>query len=481
MLLTYQFELKVDEKLSIILGHLSYAASKLFNVGNYERKEYKNLNFDKMPDWYDQKKRLKDNIWYKSLPSQTSQDVLARLEEAWKSYFTLKDRYDYIKAQKSLKKKDGEPQSPYYKKDGSHSNFKYLQNSFKVIDNKIRFMIPKRLKEHLKEKYNIDKRFFYIPIKKSFPLIKQIEFSYINKNKYKVSVIYEQDNKPLKKDNKHYISVDIGTKNLLTVYDNNGSSFIVSGASIQNTSYYFSKRIAYYQSKFDKCYPHHKKGETTNRIKHLYELKNKRINLILHRASKYIVDYVINHDISKVIIGDLSGLLNTKKEFISNKEKHRYNQNIRAICFARIYEYLSYKLKQVGIELIMIDEAYSSGCSPKSLSVSKDYYDKSKRKHRGLFVDDNDIYNADAVGAYNIMRLYRQNFSLDFDMPIKGLSNPKREYIPVTEQFLNEDYINWNGKAGNVGISGRNYPTGYELVNLINQSITQMLGYSIAE
>ncbi len=74
MLLTYQFELRVNETMSVILGHLSYAASKLYNVGNYERKEYKPLGFDIMPDWYDQKKRLKDNIWYKSLPSQTSQD-----------------------------------------------------------------------------------------------------------------------------------------------------------------------------------------------------------------------------------------------------------------------------------------------------------------------------------------------------------------------------------------------------------------------
>ena len=39
MLLTYQFEIKVNNKLGIILGHLTYAASKLFNVGNYERKE----------------------------------------------------------------------------------------------------------------------------------------------------------------------------------------------------------------------------------------------------------------------------------------------------------------------------------------------------------------------------------------------------------------------------------------------------------
>ena len=55
MLLTYQFEIKVNNKLGIILGHLTYAASKLFNVGNYERKEYQSLGFDSMPDWYDQK------------------------------------------------------------------------------------------------------------------------------------------------------------------------------------------------------------------------------------------------------------------------------------------------------------------------------------------------------------------------------------------------------------------------------------------
>ena len=481
MLLTYQFELNVDEKTSIILGHLCYAASKLFNVGNYERKEYQSLGFEKMPDWYSQKKRLKDSFWYKSLPSQTSQDVLARLNESWRSYLALHYKWKKKKEIGLLKEKDGEPQAPYYKKDGYHMNIKYLNGQFKIIDNMIRLSIPKRLKEHLEEKYNIKKDFFYISLKRTFSIIKQVEFVYMDKNRYKVYIIYEEDTKPLKEDNKHYISIDIGTKNLLTVYDNNGSSFIVSGQSLLNTNYYFSKKIAYYQSNYDKCYPHHKKGVSTNRIKHLYELKNKRINLILHRASRYIVNYCNNHNISKVIIGDVTGILHQKKEFNSNKDKHRYNQNMRAICFARIYEYLSYKLKQVGIELVIIDEAYSSGCSPKSLTVSKDYYDKTKRKHRGLFVDDNDIYNADAVGAYNIMRLYRQNFSLDFDMPIKGLSNPRREYIPVTNQFLNEDYINWNGKAGNVGISGRNYPDGYELVNLINQSITQMLGNSIAE
>ena len=481
MLLTYQFELRVNETMSIILGHLSYAASKLFNVGNYERKEYKSLEFEKMPDWYDQKKRLKDNIWYKSLPSQTSQDVLARLEESWKSYFTLHQKWELKKKCCSLKESDGEPQSPYYKKDGYHMNLKYLSNGFKVIDNKIRFSIPKSLKAHLKEKYQINDEFFYIKMKKAFKKIKQIEFSYLNKNKYKVYIVYEEEIVKLKDDNKHYISIDIGTTNLLTVYDNKGSSFIVSGQSLLNTNYYFSKKIAYYQSKFDKCYPNHKKGETTKRIKRLFNLKNKRINLILHRTTKKIIDYCLSNDISKVIVGDLSGLLNVKKEFVNNKEKHRYNQNIRVVCFNKIYSLLFYKLQLNGIELIKVNEAYTSSCLPNSKDVSERCANKKYRVKRGLMKCHNYIFNADSVGAYNIVRVYRQISGNQFEIPLKGLSNPTREYIPVTDQFLNEDYINWNGKAVNVGISGRNYPTGYELVELINQSITKMLGNSIAE
>ena len=175
------------------------------------------------------------------------------------------------------------------------------------------------------------------------------------------------------------------------------------------------------------------------------------------------------------------GLLETKKEFTNNKEKHRFNQNVRAINFSKIYRLLDYKLKLVGIELIKVNEAYSSSCSPNSPIVSKEYANKANRVKRGLYKEDNNIYNADAVGAYNIMRIYLQKEGTNLQVPRIGLSNPSKKYIPVTDQFLNEDYVNWNGKAGNVGISGRNYPSGDELITVINQFMTKMLGNSIAE
>ena len=480
MLLTYKFEVNLNNKQSIILGHLCYASSKLFNVGNYERKEYKSLGFDIMPDWYNQKKRLKDNIWYKSLPSQTAQEVLKILDKSWKSYFVLHHKWEYKNSHNLLKENEGEPSSPYYKKEGSHSNIRYLSNGFKPMDDKIRFSIPKALKNHLKEKYNIEDEFFYIKLKKRFDYIKEVEFSYITNNRYKVYIIYEKEDKSLKEDNSKYISIDIGLNNLLTLYNINGESIIYSGSSLKNTIYYFSKEIAKTKSKLDLSHPNNKHN-TSKKLKRLYDLKNKRIDLIIHRVTKEVVNYCLNNDISKVIIGDLSGILNVKKEFINNKKKHQYNQNMHSLCFKRIYDYLSYKLQLMGIDFIKVNEAYSSTTSPTSPMVSKEYSNKVNRVTRGLFKDENNIYNSDVVGAFNIMRIYRQLNNLDYSISLKGLSNPKKECIPVTDQFLNEDYINWNGKAGNVGVSGRNYPRGDELVEFINQSITQMLGNSITE
>ena len=81
MRLVYKFEFCPNKTTSLVLGLSTYAAAKLYNVGNYERHNYNELGFDKMLDWYSQKKNLKTNMWYKSLPSQSSQDILQRLDE----------------------------------------------------------------------------------------------------------------------------------------------------------------------------------------------------------------------------------------------------------------------------------------------------------------------------------------------------------------------------------------------------------------
>ena len=411
MRLVHSFNFKPNQYESLILGYLTYSSARLFNVGLYERYEYKKLGFDNMPNWYEQKRDLKNNIWFKSLPSQTAQDVLQRVDEGFKSYYAL------------LKTKGIEkPKGPYYKKKGSHYNIKYLNNSFKLIGNKIRLMIPKGLINHLIEKgFEIKNKFLYIKLDKKINNIKQIEIKYLNDYEYEFKIIYEIEDVELKKDNGRYISIDMGINNLTTIYDNKGYSFIIKGNSYQNTLYYYNKKIAYYQSleaKF-KNITDDKKIPSTKRIKKLYIIKKRKIDYILHTSTKRIVDYCINNEINTVIIGDIKGIRE------DNDIGKNNNQKLHSLPFDQFYDKLSYKLKRNGINLIYQKEDYSSGCSPTSVDVSKEYYKKTNRVKRGLYKENNIIYNSDSVGAYNIMRLYKKEKGIEIAMPIKGLSNPK--------------------------------------------------------
>ena len=72
MLLSKKTFIKVSREYANLIGHMCYAASKLWNVCNYERQHYKEKGMGQYPDWYYQKKAHKEDLWYKQLPSQTA-------------------------------------------------------------------------------------------------------------------------------------------------------------------------------------------------------------------------------------------------------------------------------------------------------------------------------------------------------------------------------------------------------------------------
>ncbi len=62
MRLVHSFFYKPNKYESLILGYLTYSSARLFNVGLYERYEYKKLGYETMPNWYEQKRNLKNDI-----------------------------------------------------------------------------------------------------------------------------------------------------------------------------------------------------------------------------------------------------------------------------------------------------------------------------------------------------------------------------------------------------------------------------------
>ena len=71
-----------------------------------------------------------------------------------------------------------------------------------------------------------------------------------------------------------------------------------------------------------------------------------------------------------------------------------------------LIEQIEYKAQEVGIEVIRTEESYTSGTSfVDNEEPIREYYNKSRRVHRGLFKSNKGItINSDLNGAYQIMK-----------------------------------------------------------------------------
>ena len=60
MLLARKLQVEVTEEQCCYFSHMSYAASKLWNLCNYEKYNWKELGLEEFPNWYYQKKKWKN-------------------------------------------------------------------------------------------------------------------------------------------------------------------------------------------------------------------------------------------------------------------------------------------------------------------------------------------------------------------------------------------------------------------------------------
>ena len=217
-----------------------------------------------------------------------------------------------------------------------------------------------------------------------------------------------------------------GINDLATIYDNRGKCFIISGNSYLNTLFYYNKRIAHYQSIL--TLQTKSENSKSKRLNKLYKKKKNIISYILHKATRIIVKYCWENNVSNVIIGDITGI----REY--NDKGSKVNQKLHSLPYQEFYQNLSYKLKQIGIKLIYQNEAYTSSCPIDSIDISREYQ-TSGRIERGLFKDKNIVYNSDCVGSYNIMRKYKFQNDKKINMSKAYLSNPEKISICVTSSY----------------------------------------------
>lgn len=410
MLLTQKTTVKLDPDDANFIGHMCYAAFKLWNVCNYERLHYKELNLSVYPNWYYQKKAHKQDLWYKQLPSQTAQEVCKQLNSCWKSFYTKQT------------KGDTNARPPRFKNE--NMAITYMQNA--LVHEKdspiIRLSLPKQLKAFMLKEYGICKTYLYLenPIFKSTNTVKQIKLYPPVNGKCVLLIIYEiEDVEPLS-DNGDYLSIDLGLHNLMTCYHlKTGETFIV-GRKYLSLCNYYQKEIARVQSQWYKQQDRKKVKylKSSKHIRKLYKDKNNAIHDYLHKVTRLIANYCKENQIHTVVIGDL-------KNIRKNKNLGKVtNQKLHALPYDKIYILLEYKLACYGITLVKQSERYSSQTSPLKEKVSKENAAKSNRVKRGLYQDGIYTWNADCVGAFNILRLYFDAQKIDITPDAMSIKSP---------------------------------------------------------
>ena len=212
------------------------------------------------------------------------------------------------------------------------------------------------------------------------------------KKRYKVEVVYKVEALP-KKTKGNIAGIDLGLNNLATVAINKRGirPLLINGRPLKSMNLYFNNKRDKVQSELKKCNDRY----MSHKLETLYRKRNNRFNTYMHKASKEIIDYCLEHNVKQIIIG------HNKLQKQESKLK-----NFVAIPTFRLIELIKYKAEYQGIEIIETEESYTSITSylDKEDPI-KDNANKARRQHRGLFVSNKGkCINADVNSAYQIMK-----------------------------------------------------------------------------
>lgn len=353
------------------LDRLCFLSKNLYNCCNYLIRQ-KFIGTSKMLSEYELTTQLakEKQIDYVSLPAQTSQQIIKALSKNWKSFFRLCKVKDKLKAR---------PKLPKYKhKEKGRNIVIFTSQQCKLKDGFIHF--PKKADLNpLKTKVNNLCQVRIIP----------------QCSCHIIEVVYEKESNETTELNKDsYLSIDLGLNNLVTSYDsqhNNG--FIVNGRILKSINQYFNKKRAYLMSLI---------GDRgmSKRIGRLTLKRNCKVSDYMHKTSRFIINYCIEHKIGTIVIGNNKGW---KDECNMGK---RNNQNFVSIPFAKLISQIEYKAAEVGISVIVTEESYTSKIDHyANEKMCKHETYMGKRTKRGLFRSSTGkILNADLNGAIGILR-----------------------------------------------------------------------------
>ena len=214
---------------------------------------------------------------------------------------------------------------------------------------------------------------------------------------YTVEILYEVPTVEIKPDNGRYLGIDLGVGNFAAVVSNTGENpYIINGKGLKALNQYWNKQNAAYTAAAEVA----NATKETVRLLRLVNNRNNAVKDFMHKASRRVVDFAAQSDISVIVVGKNAGWKN------ACDMGKLSNQSFVRIPHANFINLLTYKAAMTGIKVMVTEESHTSKTSflDGEKPEHKDTY-LGKRVYRGLYRSANGtLINADVNGACQILR-----------------------------------------------------------------------------
>lgn len=384
---TEQTVVKKSNPLYKKLDEMAFKAKNIYNLCLYEQRQIY-FQYGKFISYADLYRIVKDKEGYKDLPRSFANSILRQVstnclsfQKATKAYYNKPEAFT------------AKPKLPKYKdKEKGRFTVTFTSHDCRIKDGHVHFH---KIMDGFTLKTNLEE-------------INQVQIVPRN-NTYVINVtgvrtvITEEDSNA-----KHIAGIDIGIDNFATiaVWNNTTKPMIINGKGLKSYNKYFNKKLAHLKSEAMT-----KNGlYTTKQIQGLHQKRNNYMQNFMHQASKATVDYLVANGVKHLVIGKNTGW---KQESQLSK---KVNQTFIQIPYDKYIQMVTYKAQEAAILVYHAEESYTSGTSfLDNEQPTKDFYNKGRRKHRGLFISNNGTkINADVNSAYQIPKKVFRQLQADF-------------------------------------------------------------------
>jgi len=240
------------------------------------------------------------------------------------------------------------------------------------------------------------------------------------RNSYWLSLTIKVDNDNQQVAGNNVAAIDMGEIHAISMTDGY-DALVISGRKLREAKQYRNKRLAKLQQAMSKCKKYSRKWRKLNRTKRrLMERTNRRIKDLNHKITTSAIDWCIEHNVSTIVIGNLSGIAQNTKGRLARSVRQKISQ----WSFYKQKEYLQYKAERYGIEVVEVSEAYTSKTCPRCGAINR----PANRNYS--CANCNLQCHRDVVGAYNILTKHQSGTLVPNDL----FPYPQPKYLRIPFQ-----------------------------------------------